>query len=261
MSIEIFPFDYVFRAGSRIRLIIDAPVGETGGWSLQYLKTPATNTVWHDPEHPSRLVLGLLPGAHAWKPEPLCDTLLNQPCRTNTLPLPSGSLDLQTTARPGCPLATGRLSGTRLGLVRLGMTRARAQRVFSRSSSRGKRYLEFFCLTPHGVRVGYASPRLLKKLPPRERQKVRGRVVWASTSNRFYSVHGVRPGTSLHTAARRLRLGRGLHIGLNWWYFAPNGAATAVLKVRHGIVEEIGIAIRSLTQGSGHQRRLMTSFF
>lgn len=161
----------------------------------------------------------------------------------------------------GCPLATGRLAGTRLGPVRLGMTRRQARRAFAKSSTRGKRYMEFFCLTPHGIRVGYASPKLLKKLPPGERRKVRGRVVWASTSNRSYAVHGVRPRTPLRTAVRRLRLSRGLHIGLNWWYFAPNRASTAVLKVRHGIVEEIGIAMRSLTRGHRAQHILMTSFY
>ena len=31
--------------------------------------------------------------------------------------------------RPGCPLATGRLRGTTLGLARLGFTRARARRA------------------------------------------------------------------------------------------------------------------------------------
>ena len=49
-------------------------------------------------------------------------------------------------------------------------------------------------------------------------------------------------------------------IGLNDWYLAPAGAATAVLKVRSGIVEEVGIAERGLTQNRHAQRILMASF-
>jgi hypothetical protein len=58
---------------------------------------------------------------------------------------------------PGCPAATGRLSGTRLGLIRLGMTRGQARRAYSHSSTCDFRYKDFFCLTPRGIRVGYAS--------------------------------------------------------------------------------------------------------
>ena len=35
------------------------------------------------------------------------------------------------------------------------------------------------------------------------------------------------------------------HIGKNIWYLAPNGASTAVFKVRGGVVDEIGIATSS----------------
>ena len=57
-----------------------------------------------------------------------------------------------------CPAATGKLSGTTLGLVRLGMARAQARRAYTKSSNRGKKYEDFFCLTPIGVRVGTARP-------------------------------------------------------------------------------------------------------
>jgi hypothetical protein len=159
-----------------------------------------------------------------------------------------------------CPGATGRLEGQTLGLVTLGMTRARARRAFTHSSNRGRRYQDFFCLTPIGVRVGYASPKVLDTLSRSAREHILGRVVWASTSSAFYAVRGIRPGATL-TAARSLGLGAPFHIGLNDWYTAPNGSSIAVLKVRHGIVQEIGIADKQLARTRKAQGTLMSSFY
>jgi hypothetical protein len=87
--LQIEPFDHVFRAGSAIRLSIDAPAS-----SLVPLPVPATNTVEHTPGMESGVVLGYLPGARAHSPLPACAQLLNQPCRTVTGPVPAGSLDI-----------------------------------------------------------------------------------------------------------------------------------------------------------------------
>ncbi len=193
---------------------------------------------WGSPNGPAPGRTLAIGGTIAYNP-----VLTNASCGPTTPPGPTPNRG----HNPGCPYATGRLRGKTLGLVRLGMTRAQARRAYKHNSDRGKRYEDFFCLTPIGVRVGYASPKLLKTLPAGQRAHVQGRVVWASTSNRFYSLHGVRPGARLAVAARRLRIGHGFHVGLNWWYFAPNGSSTALLKVRHGIAEEIGIAEKTLT--------------
>ncbi len=165
-----------------------------------------------------------------------------------------------TPPPPDCPAATGKLSGRTLGLVRLGMTRAQARAAYRHSSNRGKTYEDFFCLTPIGVRVGYASRALLTTLTEAQRKRFKGRVVWASTSNDYYDLHGVRPGDTLAAARRRLRLTGPFHIGLNHWYLTPNGPSTGVLKVRHGTVEEIGIATKSLTQDHAAQRTFLKSF-
>ena len=85
--------------------------------------------------------------------------------------------------------------------------------------------------------------------------------MWASTANPFYSLRGIRPGQRLVSAAQRLRVGNDLQVGLNTWYFAPNGSTTTLLKVRHRIVEEIGIADKALTRGRRAQRRFIDSFF
>lgn len=80
MRLAVFPFDYVFRAGSRIRLVIDTP-SQTGGWNFEPLPDAGVNTILHDSKHPSRIVVGTVPGARARAGYPTCDTLLNQPCR------------------------------------------------------------------------------------------------------------------------------------------------------------------------------------
>jgi predicted acyl esterase len=87
--LEIQPFDHVFRAGSAIRLSIDAP-----GLSLVGLPVPATNGVQHTPGMASAIVLGHVAGGMAPTPLPACSARLNQPCRAVTGPVPKGSLDL-----------------------------------------------------------------------------------------------------------------------------------------------------------------------
>jgi hypothetical protein len=158
-----------------------------------------------------------------------------------------------------CPAASGALSGNTLGVLRLGMTRAQAVHAFAHSSTRGKSYQVFFCLTPRGVRVGIASPKLVKTLPKSERA-LAGHVIWASTSSFYYSVHGVRCGGTVAAAGKVLKLTGPFHIGKNFWYLAPNGASTAVFKVRAGVIEEIGIADKQLTKGHKAQVAFLTSF-
>ncbi len=80
MRFAVFPFDYVFRAGSRIRLIIDTP-SQTGGWNFEPLANAGVNSILHDSKHPSEIKVGAVRGASAPAAYPACDTLLNQPCR------------------------------------------------------------------------------------------------------------------------------------------------------------------------------------
>ena len=89
MRIEIFPFDHVFRAGSRIRLIIDTP-SQTGGWNWKPLANAGVNSILLDSNHPSKIVIGTVPGASARAGYPACDTLLNQPCRPDAFSASGG---------------------------------------------------------------------------------------------------------------------------------------------------------------------------
>ena len=161
-----------------------------------------------------------------------------------------------------CPAATGRLAGGTLGRLTLGMSRRRADHAYADGSSRGKRYEEFFCLSPEGIRVGYASQRLLSALTPAERSRVSGRVVLILTANPHYeALAGIRHGDRVADARARLRLGRPLHLGVNYWYLVPTGSSTTVIKVRRGVVQEIGVADGRLTDGLAAQLTFMTSFY
>jgi hypothetical protein len=73
----------VFRAGSRIRLVIDTP-SQTGGWNFEPLAEAGINSILHDAKHRSEIVVGTAPEAGARAGYPACDTLLNQPCRPDT---------------------------------------------------------------------------------------------------------------------------------------------------------------------------------
>jgi hypothetical protein len=136
------------------------------------------------------------------------------------------------------------------------MTRTQARRANHHVSTRGYASEDYFCLTPIGIRVGYGS----SKLPAAQRKRYAGHIIWISTSNPRYAVHGIRPGATLAMAQVKLKLSKVFPIGANDWYLAPVGSATAVLKVRHGLVEEIGIGRRSLTTGRSAGRAFLTSF-
>jgi 6-phosphogluconolactonase (cycloisomerase 2 family) len=159
-----------------------------------------------------------------------------------------------------CPSATGTLAGITLGLVRLGMTRVQARHAYTRSSNRGKRYQDFFCLTPIGVRVGYASAKLLATVPKRERKSLAGRVIWASTASAYYAANGIRVGATVGAAGKALKLTGPIKIGANDWYVSRERSSTIVLKVRSGLIQEVGIGDRALTVGAKAQRNFLESF-
>jgi hypothetical protein len=120
--------------------------------------------------------------------------------------------------------------------------------------------MDFFCLTPIGIRVGYPSPALLRRLSRSERRRVQGTAVVALTSDRYYALNGVRPGRRLASVAQRLGVGRGIKIGLNTWYVVAGSASRGVLKVRHGVIEEVGIADARLTRDRRSALRFLESF-
>ncbi len=160
-----------------------------------------------------------------------------------------------------CPTATGRLSGRSLGLLRLGMSRGSARHVLRFASTRGRRFMDFFCLSPNGIRAGYPSAKLLRSLSRHARRGLRGHVVLLLSANPRYGFGGIHPGTRVAHVTRRLRAAHHYRIGLNTWYVVPRRGANGILKVRHGRVQEVGIASRPLTTGRGAQHRFLKSFY
>ena len=93
VRVEVWPFNHVFRAGSALRMYVEAPASVTGFRQLLLDPTPAQNTLHVGPDTPSRLVVSLRPGTTAPTPLPACDSLVNQPCRPNSAPPPDDQSD------------------------------------------------------------------------------------------------------------------------------------------------------------------------
>ncbi len=81
VRVELFPFAHVFRAGSRIRLMVDAPGGNRPVWEFRTIADGEQVTIAHDEAHPSRLVLPTVADVDAPDAYPDCDALRGQPCR------------------------------------------------------------------------------------------------------------------------------------------------------------------------------------
>ena len=160
-----------------------------------------------------------------------------------------GAPPVSGSAKPAaCPAASGRLTGRRLGPVWLGEVRSRVPRAA--------------CLRSARIRLGFAS----------------GRVVAAATANRRYALRGVRTGMRLRAARRRVRLGSSYRVARSTWYVTGGGSGSAgsggggsggsggsgggstvgLLHVRHGIVTEVGVAIRQSVSGRTEAQRRLT---
>lgn len=79
------------------------------------------------------------------------------------------------------------------------------------------------------------------------------------TANAHFAIRRIRAGSRLAFARRQLRLRR-YHVGLNDWYAASDGRIRAVLKVRRGTVQEVGIADRNLTAPGRATAAFLRSF-
>ncbi len=94
VRVQIFPFAYSFRAGSKIRLTIEAPGGDRPLWTFDTLKGAQIGTVkiGRDFWHPSRVVLPVLP-VNPTLPSTVapCPSLRAEPCRSYVAPAPAAA--------------------------------------------------------------------------------------------------------------------------------------------------------------------------
>ena len=91
--IALFPFAHQFRAGSRIRLTIQAPGGDRPEWTFGTLATDGqvTNRVAHDNHRASRIVLPVISnGPDLGVRTAPCPSIRSQPCRAYVDPATSG---------------------------------------------------------------------------------------------------------------------------------------------------------------------------
>jgi hypothetical protein len=121
--------------------------------------------------------------------------------------------------------------------------------------------MDFFCTASHRIRVGYPSAKLLHSLSVKQRRRVSGRAILVVTASHHYALRGVHPGARLTPRlARRLRIGRQFHVGKNRWYLVNEPGSRGVLKVRRGVIQEIGIADARLTRDRPAARRFLRTF-
>lgn len=98
--IAIQPFTHLFRTGSRLRVWLDTP-SVTGLWNFLITPAPAVLSVHTGATTPSRLLVGVVPGATAQgHPLPPCGSLAEMACRPD--PLAS-----RATTPPGSPSGGG----------------------------------------------------------------------------------------------------------------------------------------------------------
>ncbi len=82
VRVELFPSAHVFRAGSRIRITVDAPGNSRPLWDFDTIADGERVFVAADARHRSRLVLPVVPGVRVPRKAPPCASLRSQPCRT-----------------------------------------------------------------------------------------------------------------------------------------------------------------------------------
>jgi hypothetical protein len=159
-----------------------------------------------------------------------------------------------------CPKPTGHVSGTQVGVFTLGLARGKARKRISHFQITHNGFDNFCLYAGWGIRVGYPSKALLRSLPKKQRGRFEGRAVLALTANPFYALRRVKPGASLSRVAKRLHVAKPFHVGVNYWYFVTAGPARGVLKVRGGVIQEVGLASEALTMTRAEQRRFIRSF-
>ena len=82
VRVPLYPFGHTFRAGSRIRVGVEAPGGDRPQWTFDTIdaKQHPTNSIAFTSPHPSKVVLPVIPGIAVPTPLPTCPSLRAEPC-------------------------------------------------------------------------------------------------------------------------------------------------------------------------------------
>jgi predicted acyl esterase len=81
VRVELFPVAHAFRAGSSLRITIDAPGNSRPVWVFDTISDGETVTISHDAEHPSSIVLPVVDDIEVPAGLPACGAVRAQPCR------------------------------------------------------------------------------------------------------------------------------------------------------------------------------------
>jgi predicted acyl esterase len=120
--VALFPFAHIFRAGSRLRITVEAPGGNRPFWAFADLAASGTvvNEIAHSAGRASDLVLPVIPNPPAGIPAqyPPCGALRGEPCRavvsngapTHVRAAPNGT-DATVTWTAAAPRAGDRVGG------------------------------------------------------------------------------------------------------------------------------------------------------
>jgi Zinc carboxypeptidase len=162
----------------------------------------------------------------------------------------------------GCDRPTGRLRGRRLDRVRLGGDRERHLRAYRIGRKQTRKGIDRFCLSDgRGVRVGYPTKRLRRKLGRQGRRRYKAdKAVLALTTSRRFRVRKVRVGMRARVMRRRIGRGRPIRIGSNRWYVRRARRARVVFKVKRGKVRELGLVNKRLASNRRKARRTLTAW-
>ncbi len=85
VRVELLPVAHAFRAGSQLRVTIDAPGNSRADWTFETISAGETVDIAFGGDQPSRIVLPVVPGIAVPQPYPTC-TLRGQPCRAGPIP-------------------------------------------------------------------------------------------------------------------------------------------------------------------------------
>ncbi len=94
VTIPLYFEGHVYRAGSRVRVIISAPNGSQPIWSFSHTQPEGTTdnvSVAFGPGMPANLTLPIVPGVSVPTGLPACPSLRNEPCRTYQAYVNNGS--------------------------------------------------------------------------------------------------------------------------------------------------------------------------